>query len=284
MNILKNKKKSANKMTDFERVFVNKKEKPNPVIKAGCITLCATFLLALVICVVMAVLDKTGVAPSPLPTKDKTADKAVTVDVSQHPESLKKLYAENFETADFVASYFKEKDKTREVSLKKYKKSRQVPLFVQWDKQWGYFPYGDDIIGVNGDGPVCLAMAGYYLSKDGKFSPDKVAAFADEKGYFKKDKGTLPALMLKGATELGLVSSAVKNDTASITAAMDAGKVVICLMEKGKLASSSHFVVLREYKAQTLFINDPTSKVNSEKQWLFDEILPEVKSAWAISL
>jgi hypothetical protein len=98
-----------------------------------------------------------------LSDKDKTADKAHVVDVSSHPESLQKLYSENFETADFVASYFDEKDKVKEVNLKKYQRTKEIPLFIQWDKQWGYLNYGEDIAGVNGDAPLCLAMAGYYL-------------------------------------------------------------------------------------------------------------------------
>ena len=145
MKILNKKNKAADPLTSFEKEFIHK-EKVNPVVKAGSIVLYITVIVAVFACILMAVLDKSGVAPSPLSDKDKTADKAQTVDVSSHPESLQKLYSVNFETADFVASYFDEKDKVREVNLKKYQRTKDVPLFVQWDKQWGYLQYGDDII------------------------------------------------------------------------------------------------------------------------------------------
>ena len=282
--MFKKKDKAAKGVTAFEKAFVQKKAKPDPVVKAGCIVLYVVVVVAVAACILMAVLDKTGVAPSPLAQGDKTADKAETVDISSLPEALQKLYKENFETADFVSSYLEEKDKPRVVSLKKYKASRQVPLFIQWDKQWGYLPYGDSIAGVNGDGPMCLAMAGYHLTKDEKFSPDKVLSFAEENGYFKKGKGTLPSLFKEGAVGLGLVSSELKATKESISAAVNEGKAVVCLVKEGKLSSQAHYIVLREYKDEKLFINDPTSIINSEKEWLIEDILSEIKNAYALSV
>lgn len=282
MNILKKKNREADPLTSFEKEFIYKQQ-VNPVVKAGSIVLYITVVVAVCACILMAVLDKVGVAPSPLSAKDKTADKAHAVDVSGHPESLQRLYSENFETADFVASYFAEKDKVREVNLKKYKRTKDIPLFVQWDKQWGYLQYGDDIVGVNGDAPVCLAMVGYYLTADERFSPDKVVAFALENGYYKNGKGTDASIMKKGAEALGLISEALEVKNESILGALDGGKAVICLVEKGRLSSVEHYVVLREHKDGKLLINDPTSVVNSEKEWLVDDITTAVKKAWAIS-
>lgn len=271
-------------MTAFEKAFVNERVKLNPVVKAGSIVLYIIIIIAVLACVLMAVLDKTGVAPSPLTDKDKTTDNAQTVDIGSLPGDLQKLYRENFETADFVSSYPEEKDKERVVSLKKYKASKQLPLFVQWDKQWGYLQYGDTLAGVNGDGPMCLAMAGYHLTKDEKFSPDKIIAYAQENGYYKNGKGTLPTLMDKGAAGLGLKSEVLEATKDNITAAIDEGKVVICLVNKGKLSASAHYVALRAHKDTKLFINDPTSVVNSEKEWSVEEFIPEIKNAVALSV
>lgn len=282
MSILNKKNKQEDPLTSFEKEFINK-QKVSPVIKASSIVLYATVIVAVCACILMAVLDKTGVAPSPLSDKDKIADKAQLVDVSAHPESLQRLYNENFETADFVASYFDEKDKVREVNLKKYKRTKEIPLFVQWDKQWGYLQYGDDIVGVNGDAPVCLAMVGYYLTGDEGFSPDKVVAFSLENGFYKKGKGTSSAIMKEGAEKLGLISEKLEASAEKITSALNEGKVVICYVEKGKLSSSAHYVVLRAHEDGRFFINDPTSIVNSEKEWMFEEITPFMKNAWAIS-
>jgi hypothetical protein len=51
-----------------------------------------------------------------------------------------------------------------------------VPLFLQWDKRWGYERYGSDYLAITGCGPTCLAMAGYYLTGDASFDPALVAA------------------------------------------------------------------------------------------------------------
>lgn len=282
MKILNKSNKASDSLTSFEKEFIHK-EKVNPVVKAGSIVLYITVIVAVLACILMAVLDKSGVAPSPLSDKDKTADKAHVVDVSSHPESLQKLYSENFETADFVASYFDEKDKVKEVNLKKYQRTKEIPLFIQWDKQWGYLQYGDDIIGVNGDAPVCLAMAGYYLTGDEGFSPDKVAAFALENGFYKNGKGTRSSIMKEGAEKLGLISEKLEASAENISAAIDEGKVVICYIEKGKLSSTSHYIVFRAHEDGKFFINDPTSIVNSEKEWLFEDITPFIKNAWSVS-
>ena len=198
---IKSKGKTENEVTDFEKLYINPPEKVNPVIRVGSIVLYTTVIIAVLACAFMAVLDKTGVAPSHESQPNKKVEITEPIDVSGHPESLQKLYRENFETADFVASYFKLKDKKKEVSLKAYKKTTGVPLFLQWDKQWGYLQYGDDFAGVNADGPMCVAMVGYYLTKDEKFSPDKMISFAADNGFYISGKGTHYKLITEGITD-----------------------------------------------------------------------------------
>ena len=156
-------------------------------------------------------------------------------------------------------------------------------MFIQWDKQWGYLQYGDDFAGVNGDGPMCLAMAGYHLTKEERFSPDNVIAFSMENSFYNSSKGTLDALMVQGAGMLGLESAELQVNEEALKTAMNEGKVVICLAEKGSISVQQHYIVLRSYEEASLFVNDPTSIVNSEKEWTFEEFLPRIKSAWAIS-
>ena len=67
--------------------------------------------------------------------------------------------------------------------MRDFDRSRGVPLMMQWDTRWGYIEYGSDVVGITGCGPLCLSMAGYYLTGDIKFSPDRVVEFALENGY-----------------------------------------------------------------------------------------------------
>lgn len=285
MKLLNKKIKSypENEVTDFEKLYINPEENTNPVIRVGSLVLYVTVIVAVLACAIMAVLDKSGIASSPDGTADKKIEITEPVDVSGHPESLQKLYRENFETADFVASYFKEKDKAREVSLKQYKKSDEMPLFLQWDKQWGYLQYGGDFAGVTADAPMCVAMVGYHLTKDEKFSPDKMLTFAEDGGYYVKGKGTLAKLMTEGIAQLGLASVQITPSSENIIASLQQGKPVICYMGPGNFTSSAHYVVIRAYGDGYLLINDPNSIINSEKQWLFTDIASQIKGAWSIS-
>ena len=79
----------------------------------------------------------------------------------EYPEELIDLIFRNPETIDFVSSY-SERDKflnkriTKEESVEL---NRKYPLYLQWDKRWGYEEYGDSIIGLAGCAPTSMAMA-----------------------------------------------------------------------------------------------------------------------------
>ena len=79
-----------------------------------------------------------------------------------YPESLIELLERNPETEDFVLNY-PFRDETA-LETFEYDLSEGVPLMMQWDKRWGYMEYGSDVVGLTGCGPVCLAMAGYYVT------------------------------------------------------------------------------------------------------------------------
>ena len=159
-----------------------------------------------------------------------------------------------------------------------------MPLFLQWDKQWGYLQYGGDFAAVTADGPVCLAMVGYHLTKDEKFSPDKIMTYAEENKLYQKGKGTLARLMTDGASELGLRSVQITPSSENIIASLQQGSPLICYMGPGQLGATAHYAVIRGYGDGYLLINDPTSAENSAKQWLFTDIASQIKGAWSISV
>ena len=91
-----------------------------------------------------------------------------------YPRDLIALLERNPETETFVLEYPLKKDQAVNVDLSQYSTDR-VPLFLQWDQQWGYLPYGSGIAAITGCGPMCLSMAGFYLTGNADFSPDKLA-------------------------------------------------------------------------------------------------------------
>lgn len=277
----------------FEEMLLGKKEKSNPVVKGGSMVLYIIVAIALAACVLMAVLDssgKTQIQSQTQPQNQTETTASATeetqqtdaVDLSAYPVSLQKLYKKNPEAADFVLDYFDEKDKQKEVSLRKYKKGDKMPLFLQWDKQWGYMKYGDDFAGVKAAGPMCVAMVGYHLTKnEEKFSPDKVIEFATSNGYYKK--GATASIMTDGAAKLGLVSTQITPSSENIISSLQAGNPLVCYIGAGKFTNTGHYVVIHSFSEGYLLINDPMSAKNSEKNWLFADIASQIKGIWEIS-
>ncbi len=96
--------------------------------------------------------------------------------------SLLKLAGNNYTAVNFVA-------KTIDPSIKngysypEKANSSKVPLYLQWDKRWGYEKYGHGIIGFTGCGPTSCAMAMSYLKNDPSITPAKIAEESDRNGY-----------------------------------------------------------------------------------------------------
>lgn len=268
----------------YEELLHGKKEQSNPIVKGGSMVLYLTVIVAVLACAIMVALDLSGKTALDRGSSD-ASDVQVTepVDVSAYPESLQKLYRENFEAADFVVSYFDEKDKAVKVSLKDYKNAESMPLFLQWDKRWGYMQYGGDFAGITADGPMCIAMAGYHLTGDEKFSPDKIITFASENNYYKQGFGTLPVFITEGGSSLGLSAIQITPSSENIIASLQDGGCVICYMGPGSFAATARYVVIHASEEGFLKINDPNSKINSEKQWSFTDIGKQIKAAWSVS-
>ncbi len=199
-----------------------------------------------------------------------------------YPESLVKLLDRNRETEDFVLSYPKEHDKKHKVNLRKYKNSNSVPLFMQWDKRWGYIQYGNDVAGLTGCGPLCLSMCAYYFTNDNDMSPDKILEFSKENGYCLDSGGSSWTLISEGGEKLGLDVTEIPLNENRIIKNLDVGNPIICVMGPGAFTKTGHFIVLTGYKDGKYSVNDPNSHKNSEKKWKYDEFSDQIKNLWVI--
>ncbi|MGL5695106.1 MAG: hypothetical protein ACRCXA_13570, partial [Peptostreptococcaceae bacterium] len=104
--------------------------------------------------------------------------------INSYPMSLINLASNNIETIDFVADYINYSTKiTEEISIKEDYKTGEIPLFIQWDKRWGYDKYGDEFIAVNGCGPTCLAMVAVGLTGDTEINPKVITNYSEKNGY-----------------------------------------------------------------------------------------------------
>jgi len=199
---------------------------------------------------------------------------------SQYPDSLIALLERNQETEAFVLNYpFRQE---LPIDMTEYDLSQGVPLLMQWDPRWGYLKYGSDVVGITGCGPVCLAMAGYYVTGDDKFAPDKMVEFAAENGYYSPGNGSSWTLISEGGPVLGLDVTEIPLVKKRITDNLEVGNPIICAMGEGDFTTSGHYIVLVGLQDGLIRVNDPNSHANSEKLWSYEEIEGQIRNLWVI--
>lgn len=201
------------------------------------------------------------------------------ISYGEYPWDIIELYENNPETRDFVFRYpFR---KAAEIDLSSYD-SQTVPLFLQWDPMWGYEDYGSACIAVTGCGPACLAMAGYYLTGDEAMNPKTVAEFAEKKGYYETGYGSSWTLISEGAEKLGLTAKELPLVKKKITNALEAGNPVILAMGKGDFTTTGHYIVLTGLEDGAFRVNDPNSRIRSERLWTYEELEHQIRNIWEI--
>lgn len=204
----------------------------------------------------------------------------IGVSYSAYPDSLIALLERNPETEAFVLNYPLRQEET--IDLSEYNLSEGVPLFMQWDTRWGYIRYGSDVVGITGCGPVCLAMAGYYVTGDDAFSPDKMVRFAADNGYYSRGNGSSWTLISEGGVKLGLDVTEIPLVKKRITDNLTVGNPIICAMGAGDFTTSGHYIVLTGLQDGLFTVNDPNSRENSARLWSYEEIEGQIRNLWVI--
>lgn len=199
-----------------------------------------------------------------------------------YPQSILELLERNPEAEEFALHYPLEYGKTHEIDMSEYEALETPPLFLQWDKRWGYLDYGNDVVGISGCGPVTLAMAGYYLTGDEKFRPDRVVQFALDNDYCVSGSGSLWTLISKGGKKLGLDVIEIPLDENRMKKNLEVGNLIICIMGPGDFTTSGHFILLTGVEDGKFRVNDANSRANSEKLWSYEGIKGQIKNLWVI--
>ncbi len=199
-------------------------------------------------------------------------------------DELLEAFEKNPEMKEFVEDYpNREKWMGKEVELTKDEVKSSAPLFLQWDRRWGYSRYGSKMIAINGCGPTCLSMVYVGLRGDSEMNPQKVALFSEKCGYVTKGSGTDWGLMTDGARALGLNADEMALDKNVMLNTLRSGCQIICSMRPGDFTTTGHFIVIYGEKDGKLLIHDPNSMERSEKEWEFEEIKGQIKNLWKYS-
>ena len=199
----------------------------------------------------------------------------------KYPRSLIDLLERNPETESFVLEYpFREE---QELEAFAYDLSAGVPLMMQWDKRWGYQEYGSDMMAITGCGPMCLTMAGYYVTGgDEMFHPVKIAEFAEENGYYSKGNGSSWTLISEGGVRLGLDVTEIPLVKKRVMDNLEVDNPIICSMRAGDFTTTGHYIVLVGTEDGRIRVNDPNSYLNSEKLWSYEQIEGQIRNLWVI--
>jgi len=204
------------------------------------------------------------------------------ISYGEYPQSLIDLLSRNPETEEFVLGYpFYEK---AAYDLSEYEEGPGIPLFLQWDPRWGYEIYGSDVIGITGCGPTCLAMAGFYLTGDEDFTPEKVAEFSLRNGYYASGYGSSWTLISEGGPKLGLEVKELPLVESRINENLKRGNPIILALGKGDFTTTGHYILLTGIREGMYTVNDPNSVVNSQKLWSYEQLEGQIRNLWAIRL
>jgi len=199
-----------------------------------------------------------------------------------YPEELIASLCNNPEMIDFVKGYLTS-DGTVTGDINENEVSKDYPLFLQWDKRWGYAPYGDNNIALSGCAPTCLSMVITELTKNAEASPDVVADYAMTNGYYISGTGTKWSLMTEGSEHYGIQGRELNLSKNSIFSELEEGNPIICSLRPGDFTTAGHFIVLVGVRNGKIRVNDPNCKERSSKLWDYDTLEYQIKNLWVFT-
>jgi len=189
--------------------------------------------------------------------------------------------AANPEMTDFAYHYLTS-DGSVTGGIKEEECPEDYPLFLQWDKRWGYFSYGDSIMATAGCGPSCLSMAIYYLTGDKSVTPDCVATYSIANNHYVPNVGTAWTLLDTYPKTFGLTVNHPSLNEENLKSHLDQGRILICSVRPGNFTYSGHFIVIYGYDENGFKINDPKCIYRSRQSWTFEQIKNDIKRTWSI--
>lgn len=201
---------------------------------------------------------------------------------TKYPKQLKELALKNEEALEFVYDYPAEHVKEHTIDLTEEASMDSVPLFVQWDKRWGYEKYSGNFFAASGCGPTTLSMVVVYLTHNREASPIAVAKYSKEAGYSVDGSGSSWTLISEGCRHYGVKAKAVALDESRMKAELDEGHPIVVNVGPGDFTDTGHFMVITGYDDEGFSINDPNSIEKSGKRWLFKNISSQIRAVWSM--
>ncbi len=163
----------------------------------------------------------------------------------------------------------------------KEEKEGRHPLLLQCDKRWGNVSYGGERMELSGCAPTCISMVALSLAGNETATPDKVAQYAEQKGYYESGRGTSWSFMTEGAKHFGVRGTEISLNRNTVLDELRAGHMIVCSMRPGDFTKTGHFVVMAEEREGKIVINDPNSKKRSSVLWDYETLEGQIKNLWS---
>ena len=202
--------------------------------------------------------------------------------MDQYPEALLNNLCCNPNMLDFALGYQENYD-TTSVTFEASELDG-IPLFIQWDKRWGYDAYGNDVIGLSGCGPTCLSMIVIGLTKNQEATPDKLADYATEHGYYEQNSGTKWSFMDEVAAVYGVQGYYIYLSKDNMQEELSQGHPLVCAMRSGDFTSQGHFIVIAGMEGDKFLVHDPNSIERSQQLWDYDTLQYQISAIWAFKV
>ena len=202
--------------------------------------------------------------------------------MDQYPEALLNNLCCNPNMLDFALGYQENYDTTS--GTLEASELDGIPLFIQWDKRWGYDAYGNDVIGLSGCGPTCLSMIVIGLTKNQEATPDKLADYATEHGYYEQNSGTKWSFMDEVAAVYGVLGYYIYLSKDNMQEELSQGHPLVCAMRSGDFTSQGHFIVIAGMEGDKFRVHDPNSIERSQQLWDYDTLQYQISAIWAFKV
>lgn len=176
-----------------------------------------------------------------------------------HPESI-----------PYVAGYPTRK-LNQPINIDSYYTKGKIPLFQQWDKQWGYDTYGNGPIAMDGCGPTSVAMVVVGLTGNLNVNPRVIAEYGEKHGGYVYNQGSSSVLMTSVAEHFGVKETEISEG--QVKDSLRAGHPVIVSLGPGEFTLTGHLIVLSGItKDGRIIMNNPDSVKDSETTWSLQDI------------
>ena len=201
---------------------------------------------------------------------------------ADYPDELVALYRRNPDAQNFVKYYPLQKNDNPEIDLSEEITPGKAPRLMQWDERWGYRSYNENLMGLSGGGPTCMAMAAIQLTGNPTLNPWEMAKFAEEHGFNVVGDGTSRSFFTEGARLLGLDSVPITPEAKRIFDNLEVGNPIVAVMGPGDFTTTGHYILLAGIEDGMIRVNDPNSVRTSDQLWDVETIIEQAQAMWVL--